>query len=357
MSGTPSERVQSGTNHLGADALVCSAERSSAVLRLGDLLIPSTLFAFVLVAFWFLAQHFSLSQRIGGFPSTFIAFALIFTPYWFLAFGAAALLRHSLSTRTLRVLAPGLFVLPYLVYALPRAEFRVSFFFIFLAVPIGVSALFEFLPPGGSHPATPKITWQDVLVLAILGLPIEFNWFRASFPHEGLSSFPKLLMVDAALYAFLVVRPLNDVGYDLRPRARDLTIGLRELVFFAPSVIALGLVLHFITPHGGLPPAATAVSALPITFFFVAIPEELFFRGLLQNLLEGRIGYVRSLAIAAIVFGLSHFNKPGPFNWRYVLLATIAGVFYGRAWRDRRRLLASAITHTLVDVLWILWFR
>ena len=61
--------------------------------------------------------------------------------------------------------------------------------------------------------------------------------------------------------------------------------------------------------------------------------------------------------IAAAIFGLSHYNKPGPFNWRYVLLATIAGVFYGRAWRDRRRLLASAITHTLVDVLWILWFR
>jgi membrane protease YdiL (CAAX protease family) len=62
--------------------------------------------------------------------------------------------------------------------------------------------------------------------------------------------------------------------------------------------------------------------------------------------------------VAAVIFGLSHFNKPLPFNWRYVLLATIAGIFYGRAWRSAgRRIVASEITHTLVDVVWGLWFR
>ncbi len=106
-----------------------------------------------------------------------------------------------------------------------------------------------------------------------------------------------------------------------------------------------------------MPSAATIGSALMITFFFVAIPEELFFRGLLQNMLEARIGHPKSLFVAAIIFGLSHFNKPLPFNWRYVLLATIAGLFYGRAWRSGRRLFASGITHTLVDVVWGLWFK
>jgi CAAX protease family protein len=106
-----------------------------------------------------------------------------------------------------------------------------------------------------------------------------------------------------------------------------------------------------------MPAQSKAAAALLVTFFFVAVPEELFFRGLLQNLLEGRIGYRKSLFVTAVIFGLSHFNKPLPFNWRYVLLATIAGIFYGRAWRDRRRLLASATTHTLVDVIWSLWFR
>lgn len=186
---------------------------------------------------------------------------------------------------------------------------------------------------------------------------MEFNWLNGAFPHPGLSAFPKLILVDAAWYAFLVVRGLENVGHDFRPQSRDFAIGLRELVFFAPIVISLGIWLRFITPHGGWPLAATASTDLLITFFFVAIPEELFFRGLLQNLLETRVRYKGSFVIASVVFGLSHFNKPRPFNWRYVLLATIAGIFYGRAWRDRRRILSSATTHTLVDVLWSLWFR
>ncbi len=32
-----------------------------------------------------------------------------------------------------------------------------------------------------------------------------------------------------------------------------------------------------------------------------------------------------------------------------VMLAAIAGVFYGRAWLDRRRLLTSSVTHATVD--------
>jgi membrane protease YdiL (CAAX protease family) len=60
----------------------------------------------------------------------------------------------------------------------------------------------------------------------------------------------------------------------------------------------------------------------------------------------------------ARVFGLSHFNKRAAhFNWRYVLLASIAGIFYGRAWRQDRRVAASAITHASVDTVWSIWLR
>ena len=78
----------------------------------------------------------------------------------------------------------------------------------------------------------------------------------------------------------------------------------------------------------------------------------------MQNLLERRIGRTAALIVTSIVFGLSHWNKQTTnFNWRYVLLAAIAGVFYGRAWRAQRRVGASALTHATVDTLWSLWFR
>ena len=35
-----------------------------------------------------------------------------------------------------------------------------------------------------------------------------------------------------------------------------------------------------------------------------------------------------------------------------LVLAAIAGLFYGRAWLVQRRIGASAITHATVDTLW-----
>jgi membrane protease YdiL (CAAX protease family) len=315
-------------------------------------------YALLLVAFWLGARHFDIEVRIQGhMASSFTAFALLLAPYWFFGFGAAEMLRRCLTHRAVRVLAAGLLLLPYLIFSLPRGEFRLIHAVVLFILPVAIAALFEFLPPGETSKAIGKLSWQDVVALAVVGLPVEFGWLRASFPHPGLSVLPKLLLVDSALYAFLVVRRLERIGYDFRARIRDAVIGLRECSFFAAIAIALGIRIGFIVPHGGMPAVSSAWAALLVTFFFVAIPEELFFRGLLQNLLEARIGYPGSLFITAAIFGLSHFNKPLPFNWRYVLLGTIAGVFYGRAWHDRRRLLSSATTHTLVDVIWSLWFR
>ena len=90
----------------------------------------------------------------------------------------------------------------------------------------------------------------------------------------------------------------------------------------------------------------------------MALPEELFFRGLMLNMLERRVGTNRALAITSLLFGLAHFNKRAAyFNWRYVILAAIAGIFYGRAWLSNRRLLSSGITHATVDTVWSIWLR
>jgi hypothetical protein len=322
------------------------------------LLIAAGLYAALLIAFWFAALHFDMPRRIHGhMPSSFVAFALLLAPYWFFGFGLTDVLRQSLTKPLIRVLLPGVLAIPYLVFSIARNEFRWAYAGVLFVIPVFTAALFEFLPPRGEHGSAAKFCWQDLLALSIFFLPVEFGLLGRTFPYSGLAAMPKLLLVDAALYSYLVVRKLEGVGYDFRARLRDLVVGLRECSLYAPIAIILGLALHFLTPHSGWPSAPRALGALLITFFFVAIPEEFFFRGLLQNLLQGRIGRPLSLVVASLLFGLSHFNKPLPFNWRYVILGSIAGVFYGRAWRDRHRIFASATTHTLVDVLWSLWFR
>lgn len=325
--------------------------------RSGNLVAAAILFAGLLVAFWLVAQHFRVDERIvGHMPSAFLSFAWLLAPYWFFGFGAAGALREKIKNGAVRVLFPGVLVVSYLIFSIPRHEFLWIYALSLLGIPVGLAALFEFIPP-----RTPKFCWQDALALAAIGLPVEFRWLAGSFPHPGLSALPKFLLVDAALYAFLVVRRLEGVGYDFRARWRDLAVGLREWAFFAPIAIGLGLALKFIAFYQRTPGASAMAAALMVTFFFVAVPEELFFRGLLQNMLEARLGRGRALIVAAVIFGLSHFNKANlqgsHFNWRYVLLAAIAGVFYGRAWHYRRRILASGLTHTLVDVIWGLWFK
>ena len=226
-----------------------------------------------------------------------------------------------------------------------------------LTVPLLVSLVLEIWP----KPAN----WADWCVLAALGLLIDLGLLSSAWPFRnsaavwpaGLGGFPKMMMANVALYGYLVVKPIGGVGYDLRPKLRDLKIGLREFLFYAPVVLSLGFLLGFLHWEGLFAKPAQFPAAWFFTFFFVALPEEVFFRGLLQNLFERDFGRVRALWTASCIFGLSHFNKGALFNWRYVLLAAIAGLFYGRAWRQERRLMASSVTHSTVDAVWSIWFR
>jgi hypothetical protein len=112
---------------------------------------------------------------------------------------------------------------------------------------------------------------------------------------------------------------------------RDHGVRFREYALYASIAVVLGLGLRFLHFHARWPSAAHAAGAFGFTFLLIAIPEELFFRGWLQNLLERRLGRTPALLVTAVLFGLSHFN------WRYVVMAALAGIFYGRAWRQERR--------------------
>ena len=212
-------------------------------------------------------------------------------------------------------------------------------------------------PRVAGDPGGQRGNWRDFLVLATLGLAVDLRWFEGAWPAH-LAIFNKMLLLDAGIYGFIALRQLDGVGFDLRLRLRDAGVGLRELALYMPIALALGLSLSFLHLHRTWPGLVPMAGAWVFTFFFIAVPEELFFRGWLQNLLERRMGRTPALLLTAVLFGLAHFNKRAVlFNWRYVLLAAVAGVFYGRAWRQQRRVGASAITHASVDAIWSLWLR
>ncbi len=257
-----------------------------------------------------------------------------------------------------QLLLPSLLCVPYLFVSVDRGVFSARWLALYAVLPMVMAAV---LSLSRSRPGNRLGCWPEFVILAVLGLAVDLRWFERAWPAH-LSVFNKVLLLDAGIYAFLAVRQLDGVGFDLRLRLRDIAIGLREFLFFFPFALGLGLWLGFLHLHGfGSAIGAVALKfagAWVFTFLFIAVPEELFFRGWVQNLLERTIGRTKALFATAILFGLSHFNKRAVhFNWRYVLLAAIAGVFYGRAWRSNRRVGASSVTHATVDSVWSLWLR
>ena len=284
-----------------------------------------------------------------------IASVLTLAPLLYAAFAPDAVprLAHALPKYP-RLLAPALLCIPYVLVARGSGVFRWTWFSVYLLLPIGIAVLME----QASH-ADPRHrgNWRDYMLLLGLGLAVDLRWLEPAWPAH-LAVFGKILLLDAGIYGFLAVRQLDGVGFDLRLNRADLGIGLREFLFYAVLAIPLGLWLHFLHFHAAWPNPLHAVGAALFTFLFIAIPEELFFRGWLQNLLERRVGRTGALILTAVVFGLAHWNKrTTSFNYRYVLMAAIAGIFYGRAWRAQRRVGSSSITHATVDTLWSLWLR
>ena len=256
--------------------------------------------------------------------------------------------------RTLRIVAPALLAIPYALVAESFALFRWSWFALYAALPVAIAFLLEH---ARDEDSAQRGNWRDFAVLLALGLAVDLRWLEPAWPR-GLAALGKMLLLDAGIFGFLVVRKLEGVGFDLRLTWRDLRRGLFEYLLYAIIAVPLGLWLGFLHLHSILPSPLRLIGAFVFTFVFIAIPEELFFRGWLQNLLERRMGRYKALLVTALIFGLSHFNKRAlHFNWRYVLMAAIAGIFYGRAWRAQRRVGASALTHASVDTTWSIWLR
>ena len=256
--------------------------------------------------------------------------------------------------RSARLCAPALLCVPYVLVAGAFGAFRWGWLAVYALLPAAIAFLLE---QARDQDPRQQGDWRDYTVLLVLGLAVDLRWLEPAWPRE-LTALGKMLLLDAGIFGFLVVRRLEGVGFDLVLKWRDLRQGAREYLLYAVIAIPLGLGLGFLHAHAVLPSLLRAVGAFVFTFVFIAIPEELFFRGWLQNLLERRIGRVAALLVTAAVFGLAHWNKrTGGFNWQYVLMATIAGVFYGRAWRAQRRVGASSLTHAFVDTTWSLWLR
>lgn len=267
-------------------------------------------------------------------------------------------LRHLAAASAFFALAlPFLLLVPYLLYALGTGSFSPGNLGR-LAAYVAIPTLLLFPDRRGR---SDRLGWRDGAAMLALAVPVSARWLRGvwTWPQE-VYFFSPLFCVVVGAYGFLVLRRLEDVGFRLGFRKRDVIDGFINFVSFAVLGIPLGYALDFIAFR----PASVTLLDFGTQFvgiyLTIAIPEELLFRGILQNQLEktfsGRKRGLHALVVASVVFGLAHLHHAPVPNWRYAIMAALAGMFYGNAFRMRRRISSAALTHTLVDAVWHFWF-
>ena len=198
---------------------------------------------------------------------------------------------------------------------------------------------------------------SDFLTVLLLWLPLEFPApaarLIAKHAQGYLHSVAYGIAILLGLALFAGFRAMPGMKYNLPRTWRDLRLPLAGFALTAPVLAVVGIAIGFIPyPHWSTAGAGRMASAVAIVFAGTALPEEILFRSMIQNLLMQRFGSgTRTLLVASLIFGAAHLdNGPQPLpNWRYMILATIAGFAYGRVFQKSSTVLASALFHTLVD--------
>ncbi|MFZ4876710.1 CPBP family intramembrane glutamic endopeptidase [Janthinobacterium sp. Mn2066] len=115
-------------------------------------------------------------------------------------------------------------------------------------------------------------------------------------------------------------------------------------------VVGAALAIGFVKPDVKFPDIT--LQFLLVNLLFTCVAEEAFFRGLLQGrmaafLADTRSGEMVAVLVASVLFGLTHAAG----GWRVVLLATLAGLGYGFAYRQTKRIEAAIATHFIVNAV------
>lgn len=301
---------------------------------------------------------------LGGIPAgaavAIIAAYLVQATFYLLpGFPAArGRVEQALSDRRLALGLTAAALAPYLIYSIPLGVFSWASLLQIAALAGGTAFVFVLFPP-----RSPGFTWRDALAL---GLPVApaigglTTFFLDNYPTPGppiprLDSLGKLMVISLGAMTFLSLRRLPDVDYRFALTRRDLAIGckhfLRFLAVGTPLALATGFARWSPRSFDDWSVAAELAGKTVGIYLATALPEELCFRGVLQNLLARRLGRERAAqAIAAAAFGLTHLAFRGYPNWPHVGFSALLGWFCGDAYREARGVVPAAVAHALAVI-------
>lgn len=246
---------------------------------------------------------------------------------------------------------------PYCAYTVPAGLFRWTSFVLLGALAAVLSFWYLCLP---------RNRLADAAFLLFVAAIVLGGSFSAIFPRPvaglRLEILGQLMWTRLAATAVLWFRHAEGVGFGFIPSRTEWGIGIRQYLYFLPVGLPLGIWTGFLRFHPvdlewwGF--VAVAVGTFLGMFWVVALAEEFFFRGLLQQWLGLWLGNrTAGLVLATLAFGLVHLPFRSFPNWRFALVATVAGFFYGRAYSLSGGIRAAMVTHALVNATTRMLFR
>lgn len=122
------------------------------------------------------------------------------------------------------------------------------------------------------------------------------------------------------------------------------------------TIIPLFVLLPIAAILGALKPEFSVPSWLWLfmlnNLLFTCVAEEAFFRGIVQQGVSQRFGWIFGLAVASCLFGLAHFAG----GTLLVIFAGLAGIGYGLIFHLTGRLWAAVLVHFLFNLAHLLFF-
>lgn len=192
---------------------------------------------------------------------------------------------------------------------------------------------------------------NDLPALAVYGalaltkaasLLYPMPWPKAPVAILGELAWLQALLTGVLLYRRPVLTP-----FGFLPTAQEWREGVRWFLYLLPAALTVGWATGFATlrelPVDAGRIALSIVGTFAGHFIFVALREEVLFRGLLLP----RFGLVAT----SIVFGAVHLPFGQFPNWRFALVAAVAGWFYGRAYLATGSVRSAMVAHALTNVV------
>lgn len=205
-----------------------------------------------------------------------------------------------------------------------------------------------------------RLSFADIAVILAVWFPIDFGVLQEAWPWpQGLAKnvYAIPLAMSVCLLSLREIRELEGMKWSFTMNRRDWKYAAMNLCLFLALALPIGALTGFISWSPRDTTGIQLIATLVATFLLVALPEELLFRGVLQNFLQKTFKKPDyGLMLASVIFGLSHLNNGPSPDWRYALLATGAGFFYGKTFNGGTSILPAVIVHTCVDVIWIQFF-